>query len=169
MDNTPEISPDYVAFLEEMLYVDNNTYDYEEIVGITIKNNSLARLLVRPDATPKCTEFNQIFYDDVTIQGNPEFFEISKKTLIDWYLNGCGELDFDNTYAEIYIDGHVLESTEFKQSYKAKYCCDRCPSRYYINVYSMTPRILYDLYKNLKKLNRLSEGNNLIHFIAIDY
>lgn len=162
-NNMVTIPAEYLQYLEEISPLAGIGYDCEEVFGIAIY--SLSDLLIRPSATLECREFDEIFYDDVYIDCAPEFLEIAKQQLIKWYLDGCDDLNIANYRADIYIGDHKLESATSRECYG--YYCYGLHSDHYIKIDSSL-YALYELYINLKQSNRLSDSDNMIHFIITD-
>ncbi len=66
----------------------------------------------------------------------------------------------------IKIGDHELQSAIYKDNYG--YRCRGCTSNYYIKFRYSNVHILYYLYINLKKTNRLLDSDNVNHFMVED-
>lgn len=175
------IPQDYLIFLEDLVTCAEEPLHCEEIFAITVYNNErLRELLVRQDVTPQTlveiqdypdvnTQFDNIFYSDVTIEHRSEYTETTKKKLIKWYLSGCGHLAITDEMSAIYIQRNG-QNCEIKSTSPDDNGTDTyfpgCDSEYFIDVSYIGLRKCYDLCIDLKKSNRLSESDKVIHIMS---
>ena len=170
-EDTVTVPKKYLEYLEGLIKCEEEPRYCEEIFAITVGNNvRLRKLLVRQDAKniddqDVNTQFYNIFYSDVTIEHRSEYTEKTKKKLIKWYLDGCGHLEITYGMSAIHIQNCEIISTSSEDNDVDTYY-PGCYSDYFIDVSNIGLRKCYDLCIDLKKLNRLSESDKVIHIMS---